>query len=73
MRWKTGNIHRLLWPSQFISLEDDDDKLFYRRDYGPNYPLVYIWEDWFLIEEIPYFKIHFIWNHDVIVAIEGEQ
>lgn len=49
-----------------------DNQLFYRRDQGVIYPLVYMGNDRFLIEDLPYFRIHFIRDNGVIVALDGE-
>ncbi|MCB0657875.1 MAG: S41 family peptidase [Saprospiraceae bacterium] len=53
-----------------ISLEDGH--LYYRRDQGAKNPMVFMGEDRFMFEEIPYFRLHFIRNGQMIVAVEGE-
>ena len=70
MRMEDQGTYTGSYGPRTISLENG--QLFYRRDQGTNYPLVYMGNDRFLIEEIPYFRIHFIRKNDVIIAIEGE-
>ncbi|MBK8504113.1 MAG: S41 family peptidase [Saprospiraceae bacterium] len=48
-----------------------DGKLLYQRDIGPEYPLVGMEKDLFMVENIPYFRLQFVREQGKIVAVEG--
>jgi C-terminal processing protease CtpA/Prc len=48
-----------------------EGKLFYQRDSGPEYLLIGMEKDLFMVENIPYFRLQFVREHGKIVAVEG--
>lgn len=48
-----------------------EGKLFYQRDTGPEYQLIGMEKDLFMVEDVPYFRLQFIREQDKIVAVEG--
>lgn len=50
----------------------NDNSLSYQRENGPVYKLIPMGRDLFRIEEIPYFRLHFVINNDKTVGLEGQ-